>query len=623
MNGIMAADRPDGDRPTGRAAARRAAPAGTRRCAPAGLDCGVASHSNETDLGGVAVNGVPVNPLTGNVADLVADAARRGPDHPALVEPVRDLELSWSRLDALVSFEAARQTAAGITPGERVLVRLGHGTRFCIALLGALRAGAIAVPVSSLSTERELAAIVADCQPSIVIARPGDEVAAAAAGGIQVMNPPDPTSIPVVPESGAVVPESGESGAAGESGAGGSSASVGGGEDIAVLGYTSGTTGVPRGVRLSHRALLANRAQTALLRPVPVSPADRVLLHLPLFHIYGLGAGLLQICWAGATGVLVARVDPGEVVERIRTERVTVVAGVPSMYRAMLALPPDELRASLVSVRLCTAGGAPLAPDLLRGFQETTGLDLFEGYGLTETGPVLTSTLVGGKAKPGSVGRPLPGGPGVAGVELRLVDPDGGTVDTGEPHRAGDTGPESTASGDAASGTVTWDDDPTDLDDGDDDGPDTGLVAVRGPNLFSGYWPDGAGGPDENGWFRTSDVGFVDSDGDLHLVDRANDLVIVNGFNVYPREVEQVLGELPQVREAAVVGVPDPRSGETVKAVIVVQRGTELTVEQVREHCATRLARFKVPTVVEFVERLPHSATGKITRFSLRTERSS
>jgi long-chain acyl-CoA synthetase len=260
---------------------------------------------------------------------------------------------------------------------------------------------------------------------------------------------------------------------------------------------------------------------------------------------------------------------------------------------SLLDLPADRLREGLVSVRLCIAGGAPLPPELLRAWTETTGLDLFEGYGLTETGPLLTSTLVGGRPKPGSVGRPLPGAPGVSGVELRVVDAHGAPPDDES-------------------------DDEDEFDDGDH--PDTGLVEARGPNLFSGYWPHGSGGPDADGWFRTSDVGFLDAEGDLHLVDRATDLVIVNGFNVYPHEVEQVLCEHPAVAEAAVVGVPDPRSGETVKAVVVTRPGAELSAEQVREHCAARLARFKVPTIVAFVGDLPRSATGKIARQELRAE---
>jgi long-chain acyl-CoA synthetase len=507
--------------------------------------------------------------FAGNVTDLVVGAATRGPDHLALIEPARDVRLTWSRLHASVEIEAARLRSAGVRDGDRVVIRLGHGVTFCIAVLGALRADAIAVPVGAHSTEYELDAIVADATPGVVIAADSDRAAGAVTTARGVRALPPPALDGPLPDAAPVRR---------------------GGEDIAVLGYTSGSTGTPRGVRLSHRALLANRAQTGLLRPVPVSPADRVLLQLPLFHIYGLGAGLLQVCWAAATGVLVDRVAPLELVELVEAERITVLAGVPSTYRTLLELPAAQLRERLVSVRLCVAGGAPLPPELPGAFEAATGLPLFNGYGLTETAPVLTSTIVTGSTSPGSVGRPLPGGRGVPGVELRLA----GLTDDDVDEFA-------------------------DLDDLDNETEDdTGLVEVRGPNLFSGYWPDGADGPDPDGWFRTSDVGFLDVNGDLHLVDRATDLVIVNGFNVYPHEVEQVLAAHPSVQEAAVVGVTDERTGEAVKAVLVLRPGAELTPEQVREHCSIRLARFKLPTVIEFVDSLPRSATGKIARMQLR-----
>lgn len=259
------------------------------------------------------------------------------------------------------------------------------------------------------------------------------------------------------------------------------------------------------------------------------------------------------------------------------------------MYTDLAALPPDQLGEGLASVRLLTSGAAPLHPKVLAAMRAATGLGVYEGYGLTEAAPVVTSTLVSGIPKPGSVGAPLPG------IELRLVDSDG------------DDAPVPL--------------DPDDLDDvfaDDEDAPGTGLVSVRGPNLFSGYWPDGAHGPDEQGWFRTGDVGYVDADGDLHLVDRANDLIIVNGFNVYPHEVEDVIGELPDVAEVAVIGVLDERSGEAVKAVVVPRPGAALSEQQIVERCAQRLAGYKVPRTVEFAEELPHSATGKLRRYGLR-----
>jgi long-chain acyl-CoA synthetase len=471
--------------------------------------------------------------------------------------------LSWARLDAAADAEAARLVAAGIGAGDRVVLVLPNGAGFVVALFGVLRAGAIAVPVGQRAVAREVAEVLADARPALVVADPGPAAQRAVAAGITVLPPPDPEAEPT--ERLADPP---------------------GGEAIALLVYTSGTTGRPRGVQLSHRALLANREQTAALRPAPVTPADRVLLALPLFHSFGLAAGLLQVCWAGATVVLTERFDPQATPAILRDHRVSAIAGVPSMYRALLEADHAELSAALEGVRICTSGGAPLPPAWLAAFREATGMEVLEGYGLSEAGPVVTSNQPG-HSKPGSVGRPLPG------VELRLVDAADEPL-AGRPAEELEEG------------------DPSD--DFSDPGDDTGLVSVRGPNLFSGYWPDGAGGPDAEGWFRTADVGYLDPDGDLHLVDRSSDLVIVNGFNVYPREVEQVLTGLDGVAEVAVVGVPDDRTGAAVKAVLVPAPGAHLDADAVREWCEARLARFKRPTVIDFVEELPRTPTGKIAR---------
>lgn len=285
---------------------------------------------------------------------------------------------------------------------------------------------------------------------------------------------------------------------------------------------------------------------------------------------------MLQVAGAGATAVLLERFEPSHALDVIEEHRVTTMVGVPPMYRALLAHPVEVLREKLATVRLFTSGAAPLPAGVIAEMRDAIGIPIFEGYGLTETGPVLTSTLVGGVPKPGSVGRALPG------VEIRLVDTDGSVLDI------------------------------------DEDEPGTGLVSAKGDNLFSGYWPDGAYGPDSSGWFRTGDVGFIDADGDLHLVDRAGDLIIVNGFNVYPHEVEQVIGEIPAVLEAAAVGVPSEKTGEAVKVVVVLRDGLSVSEEDVVAHCAARLAKFKVPTAVEFAPGLPHSPTGKLARAVLR-----
>jgi long-chain acyl-CoA synthetase len=491
-----------------------------------------------------------------HVADLVTANAARVPDQPAVIDVTSANTLTWAQLDEAVSAEADRVSAAGAAPGDRVVVRLGNGAAFCVAVLGAVRAGAVVVPHGPIAVAPELDVVFADCRPTLVVATDADDTARACAAtvGATVVAPPDLAAR-----------------APGRPG-------VGAGEDIALLVYASGTTGVPRGIRLSHRALLANRAQTAALRPAPVTPVDRVLLSLPLFHSFGLAAGFLQVCWVGATVVLAEQLGPEQIADILVTQRVSALAGVPSMFRALLDLPAERLRDATAGVRLCTSGGAPLPPEWLAAFQEATGLAIVEGYGLTEAGPVVTTNPLGAPPKPGSVGRALPG------VELRLVTADGRPI---EP------------------------------DDEDDEDDGTGLVAVRGPNLFSGYWPDGAGGPDAEGWFRTADVGFLDADGDLHLVERSSDVVIVNGFNVYPREVEQVLLAIEGVTEAAVVGQRDERAGEVVKAVLVTDPAAGVDEAAVRTFCAQRLARFKVPAVIVFVRELPRTPTGKIARRQL------
>ena len=469
---------------------------------------------------------------------------------------------------------------------------------------------------------------------------------------------------------------------------------------------------------LSHRAVLANRAQAAALRPAPVTPVDRVLLAQPLFHAYGLAAGLFQICWAGATAVLPGpgRPDAEELADTVARHRVSGLAGVPSTYRALLDLPPERLRTALAGLRLCTCGGVPLPRPWAAAFQEATGHRIVEGYGLTEAGPVVTSTPIDGIAVPGSVGRPLPG------IELRLVDRDGrpmtqppGAVAVGgrrpgfvqrrafgqasgrsrlsrKPEADGSTAaaggesePEPAATGSGttdvrreagAPGTGAIDvrtaasrvatdvlavaergvaefravaeraavevraaaeraatevraavrtgdpvgdmiDDAQDVEGPADPASDAGLIALRGPHLFSGYWPGPTGGPDADGWFVTSDMGFLDGSGALHLVDRSSDLVVVSGFTVYPHEVERVLGELPAVAEAAVVGVPDERTGQAVRAVVVRVAGAELDADAVQAHCRARLARFKVPAQVVFVDELPRTVAGRLARHLL------
>jgi long-chain acyl-CoA synthetase len=502
------------------------------------------------------------SPAAANVADLVRAAAETDGTKTAFL--FRDQSLSWSEVEARVAAVATGLLDLGATAGDRVAVQLGNTPDFPAVYFGALRAGLVAVPVNTGYTRAELLHCLSDSGATVfVTGRSGAATAVDLASEL-----PDLRAVVVADVDTAP--------------AGASSLDAllhtspkpvptpRGGEDLAVVIYTSGTSGRPKGAMLTHRALLSNLDQCARIDPPVTSADDVVLLVLPLFHIYGLNAALGAVARHGATGVLCERFDPVETLAQIDRLGVTNVIGAPPMYVAWSMLP--DVGEAFTSVRLAVSGAAPLPSDVLHRFLDVTGHHVFEGYGLTETAPVLTTTLMSEVAKPSSIGRAVPG------VELRLVDEQGRPAEAGDP----------------------------------------GEIVVRGANLFSGYWPDGAGGPDEDGWFATGDVAYVDDDDDLHLVDRRRELILVSGFNVYPREVEDVLVEHPDIEETAVIGIPHPYTGESVKALVVLRSGARLSAEDVIAHCAQSLARFKCPTAVEFVAELPHSATGKVSKGRLR-----
>jgi long-chain acyl-CoA synthetase len=503
-----------------------------------------------------------------NVADLVRDAASRDPEHVALLSGSG--QLRWGELDAAVDRAAHALRGLGLAAGDRVALQLGNTLDFPVLYFGALRAGLVAVPANTGYTLPELSYLLDNAgAAALATSSVGTiEHAADLRAGVPTLRhllvaaPSGPEGTTPLPglldaaDTGRYEP-------------------VGAGEDTAVLMYTSGTSGSPRGAMLSHRALLANLDQCAAIRPPVVTAADVVLLALPLFHVYGLNPGLGMVAYAGATGVLVERFDPGETLALLRRHRVTNVPGAPAMYAAWAE--EDGVADAFGTVRLALSGAAPLPAETLARFTEL-GVPVWEGYGLTEAAPALTSTLIGGSGtKPGSVGRPIPG------VELVLRDEDGDPVEVG-----------------------------------DEDDDDPGEITVRGPNLFSGYWPDGADGPDGDGWYATGDVAFADDDGDLHLVDRRQELILVSGFNVYPAEVEAVLAGHPDVVEAAVIGVPDRRTGEGVRAYVVLNPGADVSADDLLAYAGGALARFKLPATIEFLDTLPHSATGKVSKARLR-----
>jgi long-chain acyl-CoA synthetase len=533
-----------------------------------------------------------------NLADTVRRAAARDPHAPALV--AHDRMLTWGELDARVDTVAAALRSldldgdhAGADPSSaRVALALPNVPEFAVAFFASLRAGLIAVPLNPGYTARELRHQLADSAASTIV---GSSAVIRAMSTVRAELPALRHAYTIDSESHDGARPFAELARDAERVSAPAAGSTTGGENVAVILYTSGTAGAPKGAMLSHRALIANHRQVDGVRPPIVTTGDVVLLALPLFHAFGLNSGLGAVAWHGACGVLAERFDPAETLGLIARHQVSVVAAVPQMYVAWSLLP--ELGESLASVRVAVSGAAPLDAGAARRFLEATRHPVFEGYGLTETSPVVTTALASPVPKSGSIGRPIPQ------VEVKLVAADGSEIAR--------VGPDGLIASDEF-------DDDFDDDAGGVPGTDPGEIVVRGPNLFSGYWPDGSGGPGADGWWATGDVAYADADGDLFLVDRLGELILVSGFNVYPHEVELVVAAHPGVVEAAVVGVEHPYTGQAVKAFVVLAPGAAASADDLIAHCERNLARFKCPSVIEFVAELPHSATGKVRKGKLR-----
>jgi long-chain acyl-CoA synthetase len=520
-----------------------------------------------------AVEGPPTS-----FGELLRRAAAERPDEVALIDP--DGRWTWSQLREQVGDLAAGLVDAGLRPGDRLAIQAPATAEFVLVYLAALQAGLVVVPVNPGYTLPELGHILADSGARMLIT---SSVAAVGAAEQLRSEHPGLDRIVVAARSGAEgLSTVAELAATGRQAPDGPPQGLDRtGEQLAVLLYTSGTSGRPKGAMLPVRALLANLAQVADLRPAPVSAADRIYLPLPLFHVFGLNAGLGLALYFGASVVLAPRFDAAASLQQLRDEQVTVVIGAPLEF-AMWAGQP-QFADGFAGVRFALSGSAPLSAELVTRYSNI-GVPLFEGYGLTEAAPVisLNLTLAGpdsragadGWAEPkaGSVGRPLPG------VEVRLVDADGEEVEVG----------------------------------------DLGLLEVRGDNLFLGYWPDGADGPAPDGWFATGDLAVADDDGDYYLVGRRSDLVLVNGFNVYPAEVEAVFSKLPGVAEIAVLGVSETETSDSIVAYVVPEPGTSLDPDALLEQAGRSLARFKLPQRIIEVTELPHTATGKVMKWRLR-----
>lgn len=516
-----------------------------------------------------------------DVPALLSSAAAERPDVVALVDP-DDRRLTYAQLEEEVTRVASGLVAGDIVAGTRVLLACSNRLELVTSYLGVLRAQAVAVPVNPQATAQELALMVADTGALVVVAdadalatvREGVALVRAALAG-------EPTRLDAGPLSRAVVPRVvavGTDPGPGETSYAALRAGVGGllpplldPERPAVLSYPGGAVGARRAAVLSHRALVANIEQVAGLDPPLLREGDVVLGVLPLYHVFGLNAVLGGVLRHRATLVVVPQLPADTTLDLVARLGCTVVPAVSQVFEDWLALP--RLRERLAGVRLLLSGSTPLDRETGDRVVEATGVPLHQAYGLTEAGPVVTITLRSQAPGTSSLGAPLDGG------EVRLRDDRGNSVEAGDP----------------------------------------GQVEIRGPHLFSGYWPDGTDGPGADGWWPTGDVGFLDGAGDLHLVDRLHELVVVSGFHVFPQEVEDVIAEVPGVAAAAVIGVEHPRTGQAVVAYVATDGTDPASVtEAVLGHCADRLAGFKRPTRVEVVDALPRTLTGRVQKSRLR-----
>jgi long-chain acyl-CoA synthetase len=480
-----------------------------------------------------------------NLASILIDSASRRGGATAL--RLDDAEVSYSTLDGASAHVAGLLKAKGVEPGDRVGVMLPNVPYFAVVYYGILRAGAIVVPMNVLLKGREVAFYCSDPESKVVFAW-ADFAEAADAGAEQakteciLVKPGEfEDMVGAAPAETELVDRDED--------------------DTAVILYTSGTTGKPKGAELTHANLRRNVEIAAGLFGLG---DDAVTLGaLPLFHSFGQTCGLNATIFSGGCLTLIPRFDPAKALEIVVRDKVNVFQGVPTMYAAILNLP-DADRYDTASLQVCVSGGSAMPVEIMRGFEEKFGCKVLEGYGLSETSPVASFNHPDRERKPGSIGTPI------EGVEMKLAEEENGV----------------------------------------------GEIAIRGHNVMKGYWrnPDATRDVMRDGWFHTGDMAQVDEDGYFFIVDRKKDMIIRGGYNVYPREIEEVLYEHPAVREAAVVGVPHDELGEEVGAAVALKEGQDASAEDLQSFVKDQVAAYKYPRRIWFVDELPKGPTGKILK---------
>jgi long-chain acyl-CoA synthetase len=489
-----------------------------------------------------------------NLAQNLLDVAEKYPDRPAI--KLEGMELTWSQLRDRSLAAAGTLRAAGIKPGDRVALILPNVPAYPILFFGTLMAGGVVVPMNPLLKAQEIDYYFSDSGAKIAFVWPDfvEEARKGAEGpGTRVVpsGPMGPAAEVLAPADPLAETTERDD------------------NDTAVILYTSGTTGRPKGAELTHRNINLNARRCAEVI-LGVDADDVIMGCLPLFHVFGLVVGLQTATVSGASLALIPRFDPAKALEVVEREKVTVFEGVPTMYAAILH-HPQAGSTDTTSLRVCASGGSAMPAEVMKAFEESFGCMILEGYGLSETSPVASFNMPDRPRKPGTIGVAIPG------CEMKLVGLDGRDVGPGE---------------------------------------GVGEIAIRGDNLMKGYWkkPEATAEAVVDGWFRTGDLATVDEEGYFTIVDRKKDMIIRGGLNVYPREVEEVLYQHPDVLEAAVVGIPDAHWGEEIGAAVALKPGSQATLEDVQGFVKDRIAAYKYPRHLWTIDELPKGPTGKILR---------
>ncbi len=491
-----------------------------------------------------------------------ATAARLG-EAPVVVGD--EGTLSFADLDRQSDRLAAHLAAQGLLPGERVALYCPNGLRFPAAYLGIQKAGGVVLPINLLLNPEEIAYLLEDSGATTFVYHP------ALAEGVTAVRARSPQIAHWIALGEPLAATDAGWAAIQDGTAPAPRVTLDPRRDLAALLYTSGTTGRPKGAMLSHANLVSNT--DSVMAALALRPEDRFLVVLPMFHAFAATVGLLTPLLHGLSLVPLARFEPAQVAQAIGRHGATIFLGVPSMYSLLLRLP-DEAAAPLKGLRFCVSGGAAMPQAVMAEFEARFGVPVLEGDGPTECGPVTCVNPLDGERKPGTVGLPVPG------VTMEIRDAEGRPLPDGE----------------------------------------TGEICVRGPSVMQGYWnrPDETAQAFFGDFFRTGDLGVRDEDGYFAIIDRLKDLIIVNGMNVYPRMVEEVLYRHPAVAEAAVVGQPHELHGEIPVAYVVLKAGETADEASLRAHCRAHLGRHEIPRRFVFMEALPKNATGKILKRELR-----